>query len=185
MVAIVLILDGEGVYLRPLQESDGETFPAWLSDGQVTRFLGMQPLTRRRAKALFDQLLNDPNGVYFGIIKKPENRMICYVFLAHILKSHKVAREFGVITGNKEFWGQGYGIEATRLMLEYGFKTLGLHRIQLIVLDFNERALRMYRKIGFVVEGFQREARLVDGKWHNVIMMSMLDHEFAKNRELT
>ena len=101
-----------------------------------------------------------------------------YVFLAHILESHRVAREFGIVIGNKNLWGQGYGKEATKFILEHGFRHLKLHRIQLIVLDFNERALHLYQKLGFVEEGIQREARLVDGKWHDVVMMSILEQEF-------
>ena len=174
------VLEGERVYLRPLQESDVEAFSLWYRDGQVTRFLGMKPLSRDTAKALFDQLLNDPNGIYFGIIKKREERIIGYVFLAHILKSHRVAREFGIVIGDKNLWGHGYGSEATKLILDYGFKHLKLHRIQLIVLDFNERARYMYQKLGFIEEGIQREALLVNAKWHNVIMMGILEKEFEK-----
>jgi len=173
-----LVLEAERIYLRPLQEFDVEDFSLWYSNGHVTRFLGMKALPRDKAKTRFNQLLNDPNGIYFGIIKKDEERIIGYVFLAHILKSHRVAREFGIVIGNKNLWGHGYGKEATRLILEHGFEHLKLHRIQLIVLDFNERALHLYQKLGFVEEGIQREARLVDGKWHNVVMMSMLEQEF-------
>jgi RimJ/RimL family protein N-acetyltransferase len=125
-------------------------------------------------------LLNDLNGVYFGIIKKDEKRIIGYVFLAHILISHRVAREFGIVVGDKKLWGTGFGSEATKLLLEYGFKHLKLHRVELIALDFNKRAQHMYRKMGFVKEGTQREARLVKGKWHNVVTMSMLEQEFGK-----
>lgn len=172
-----LILEGERIYLRNLMESDVDNFCGWYSDGQVTRFLGMKPLSRDKAKAMFNQLLNDPDGIYFGIIRKDEKRIIGYVFLAHISKNLRVAREFGIVIGDKNLWGQGYGSQAARLILEYGFKHLKLHRIQLIVLDLNERALHIYRKLGFVDEGVQREARLVDGKWYNVVMMSMLEQE--------
>jgi len=175
-----LVLESKRIYLRPLQKSDVGDFSLWYSESHVTRFLGMKPLPRDEAKALFNQLLDDPHGTYFGIIEKLEKRIIGYVFLAQILKSHRVAREFGIVIGDKSLWGHGYGGEAAKLMLEYGFKHLKLHRIQLIVLDFNERALHMYRKIGFVEEGIQREARLVDGKWRNVIMMGMLEQEFKK-----
>jgi len=63
-------------------------------------------------------------------------------------------------------------------MLEYGFKQLKLHRIELIVLDSNERALHMYRNQGFVEEGIQREARLVADKWHDVILLGILEKEY-------
>jgi RimJ/RimL family protein N-acetyltransferase len=100
----------------------------------------MKPLSGDKAKIMFNQLLNEQNGVYFSIIKKDNEGIIGYVLLAHILKSHKVAREFGIVIGDKKLWGHGYGSEATKLILEYGFKNLKLHRIELLVLDSNERA---------------------------------------------
>jgi len=175
-----VVLHGEHVRLRPLQEQDLEAFCKWYSDGQVTGFLGMKPLSRDPAKTMFNESLNDPNGVYFGMIKKDDERIIGYVFLAHILKGHKVAREFGIVIGDKKSWGHGYGSEATKLMLEYGFKQLKLHRIELIVLASNERALRMYRNQGFVQEGIQREARLVDDKWHDAISFGILEQEYVR-----
>jgi len=175
-----LILDGELIYLRSLEQGDFEAFHRWYCDDEVTRFLGMKPLAEDAAKAQFNQLLDDPNGVYLGIIKKEAERIIGYVFLAHISKSHRVAQEFGIVIGDKDQWGHGYGSEATKLLLEYGFNQLKLHRIQLMVLDFNERALHVYKKLGFVKEGVQREARIVDGEWHNVILMGLLEREFIK-----
>jgi RimJ/RimL family protein N-acetyltransferase len=175
-----LILDGENIYLRLLQKSDVDDFCAWYSDGHVTRFIGMNTLSQDTAKTLFNWILTDQNGVYFSIIKKDEEKIIGYIFLARILKSHRIAREFGIVIGDKTFWGCGYGSEATKLILDYGFHHLKLHRIQLIVLDFNERALHLYRKLGFIEEGIQRETRIVDDKWHNVIMMSILEQDFLK-----
>lgn len=169
-----LILEGERIYLRPLQKSDYQDFCLWYSDNEVTKFLGMKPLSKDEARSLFNRSLKDPNGVYFGVTIKAQGTIIGYVFLAEIMRSHRVAREFGIVIGDKTMWGQGYGSEATKLMLQYGFKHLKLHRIELIVLDFNKRAQHLYQKLGFVKEGIQREARLVDGKWHDVILMRML-----------
>ena len=74
--------------------------------------------------------------------------------------------------------GQGLGTEATRLVLEYAFRQLGLHRISVRVLAHNERAVRCYAKCGFVVEGREREAASVDGAWHDDLIMGVLDREF-------
>lgn len=119
----------------------------------------------------------EPGGEYFGIVKKSDGSLSGYIFLAEILKSHRVARELGIVIGDEENWEQGYGSEASGLILDYGFSKLGLHRVELLVLEFNKRARRVYEKLGFVVEGLQSEARLIDGKWHNVIQMSLLEGE--------
>ena len=174
------VLYGENVYLRPLQKGDAQDFVSWFGDIEVTRFLGMEPLTQNKATTWFNGLLRDSTGKYFGIVKRNDKKLIGYAFLAGISKRHKIAKEFGIVIGEKEEWGKGYGTEATKLMLEYGFSVLKLHRIQLLVLDFNRRALGMYRKLGFVREGIQREARIVNEEWHDVIMMSMLEKEFQR-----
>ena len=78
-----------------------------------------------------------------------------------------------------QFLGQGLGTEAIRLVLRHAFDTLGMHRIDLKVLDFNERAIAAYRACGFVEEGRERESCWVDGRWHDDVVMGVLDREFA------
>jgi RimJ/RimL family protein N-acetyltransferase len=77
------------------------------------------------------------------------------------------------------FLGKGYGSEAIRLALSYIFST-GLHRISVRVLAGNERAIACYRKCGFQVEGREREAALVGGRWQDDIIMGVLAGEFVR-----
>ena len=86
---------------------------------------------------------------------------------------------FHITIGEKDTWGRGYGTEATRLMLDHAFTELGLHRVALTVFAFNERAVRSYRSVGFVVEGRAREAIWREGRWWDEISMSLLDSEWA------
>ncbi|MFE1172603.1 GNAT family N-acetyltransferase [Streptomyces sp. NPDC058773] len=69
---------------------------------------------------------------------------------------------------------RGIGSEATRLLLDYAFDRVGLHRVQLEVYDFNPRARRAYEKCGFEVEGRMREALHWDGAWYDVLVMAAL-----------
>jgi RimJ/RimL family protein N-acetyltransferase len=71
-----LIVEGERIYLRPLRKSDSEDFCLWYNDNDVTRFLGKKLLSKGMAGGLFNRSLKDPNGVYFGIIRKNEARII-------------------------------------------------------------------------------------------------------------
>ena len=159
-------------------ESDVDDYCRWYSIPDVTRFLGMRPLSRDKAEASFNKIVSEPVGEYFGITKKSDGSLIGYIFLTGILKSHRVAREIGIVIGDPEDWGHGYGTEATTLIIDYGFRELNLHRVELLVLDFNKRAKRVYEKLGFVVEGVQREARLIDDQWHDVVQMSILEGEY-------
>ena len=60
---------------------------------------------------------------------------------------------YHITIGEADVWGLGYGTEATQLMMDHAFGTLGLHRVGLFVFEFNERAIRAYQRVGFVLEG--------------------------------
>jgi RimJ/RimL family protein N-acetyltransferase len=76
--------------------------------------------------------------------------------------------------------GRGLGTEATRLIVGYGFSQVQLHRISLDVFSFNQRARRVYEKVGFVVAGIERETLLYENTWFDSIRMSLLDREWAR-----
>jgi RimJ/RimL family protein N-acetyltransferase len=73
--------------------------------------------------------------------------------------------------------GVGLGTEATRLVLDYAFGAMSLHRVDLRVLEYNKRAIACYEKCGFVREGVEREGAIVEGIWETDVMMSVLDRE--------
>lgn len=85
---------------------------------------------------------------------------------------------FGIAIGEKDYWGNGYGTEATRLILEYGFQQLNLHRISSSTLAFNERSIRLHKKIGFKEEGCQREAVYKNGSFHDHVIFGILRDEW-------
>ncbi|MGV1008297.1 MAG: GNAT family N-acetyltransferase [Dermatophilaceae bacterium] len=74
-------------------------------------------------------------------------------------------------------FGHGFGTEATRLVRDFAFEQLGLHRLTLEVFDHNPRARRVYEKCGFIVEGVRRDAQRIDGIWHDAIDMALLDSD--------
>lgn len=76
--------------------------------------------------------------------------------------------------------GRGLGTEATRLVVDHGFRALGLHRITLEVYDFKPRARYVYEKVGFVHEGVGREALLFDGEWVDVHFMAVLESDWVR-----
>jgi len=87
----------------------------------------------------------------------------------------------GIALG-REHIGRGYGTDAMRIIVGYGFREMGLHRIQLGVAAFNSAGIRAYQKAGFVEEGRYRESVLHDGRWYDTVLMSILDHEWAARR---
>ena len=89
---------------------------------------------------------------------------------------------FHISLGEHDAWGQGYGTEATRLMLGLAFDSIGLHRVGLSVFSFNERAIRSYEKAGFRLEGRARDAILRDGERRDELSMAILAPEWRALR---
>ncbi|MFW0183337.1 GNAT family N-acetyltransferase [Rothia sp. CCM 9417] len=80
---------------------------------------------------------------------------------------------------------RGYGTEATKLMVDYGFEQLGLNRIELEVLDFNKRARHVYTSCGFIPEGRRRQAFFIDGTYHDAVIKSVLRSDWEANRSMS
>jgi RimJ/RimL family protein N-acetyltransferase len=83
----------------------------------------------------------------------------------------------GILIG-EEHTGKGYGTDALRTMMRYGFAEMGLHRIELAVFAYNTRAQALYRSLGFTEEGRRRDVVLHDGVFHDEIVMSILEDEW-------
>ncbi|KAK0615858.1 acyl-CoA N-acyltransferase [Bombardia bombarda] len=86
------------------------------------------------------------------------------------------------ITIGDGYRGKGYGGEAINWALDWGFMRAGLHRIGLGCFSYNPAGLKLYRKLGFVEEGRERESVLFERKWHDIILFGMLEHEWEALR---
>ncbi|XDG05158.1 hypothetical protein ABKA04_004773 [Annulohypoxylon sp. FPYF3050] len=78
----------------------------------------------------------------------------------------------------KDHRGKGYGGEAIKWALWYGFQMAGLHRIQIGAFSFNTGAVNLYKKLGFTEEGRQRDYMWFNGGWHDHVLFSMLEDEW-------
>ncbi|TCD61614.1 hypothetical protein EIP91_008158 [Steccherinum ochraceum] len=76
-------------------------------------------------------------------------------------------------------WGKGYGTEVLRFVVDHAFRMMNVHRVSLGAFDSNDRALALYTKVGFVVEGRVRKSMWVDGEWRDLVLMGILDEEWA------
>jgi len=166
--------------LRELRESDLDTLTDWWNEPSVmihqTSLVLPQPAAQlRRTFASWSR--NDPGSRDAGFsIEHVDGTLLGH---ATLFGGNTPARtaEFAIMLG-PAYHGQGYGREATDLMLRHGFNDLGLHRISLGVYAYNQRALRAYAAVGFVPEGCQRQAVYHQGKFHDRILMAILAAEY-------
>ena len=108
-----------------------------------------------------------------------DNRPIGSIGLERISPTNHHAM-FGIVIGEKSHWEKGYGTEATRLILDYGFSQLNLHRIWSGAIAFNERSIRLHKKVGFREEGRQRKHIFINGEFHDHVMFGLLRDEWKR-----
>lgn len=173
-------LTGDRVVLRPHISENVRAFQRWYADPEVVRLTRYQdgPMRRDEIDRFFAARALGVDALAMAIHVRETGRLIGTCALSQ-LDSDNGSALFHITIGEKDAWGQGYGTEATRLMVDHAFRTLNLHRVALTVFAFNERAIRSYQSVGFVVEGHAREAIWREGRWWDEISMSLLDSEWA------
>lgn len=174
-------LIGDRIYLSPKGVSDDEItkFTEWMNDFQITDYTGRssQIMTWQNEKEYLENATKNNDNKGFNIIDLKSDKLIGTVGLAHF---NYIARSavLGIFIGDSDFRNNGYGTEAIRLLLEYGFKYLNLHSIRLDLLSINERAHKCYLKCGFKDTGCSREAIFLNGKYYDRLHMDILENEF-------
>ena len=166
--------------LRPLASGDLRRCVKWFSDPQIIRFLGRNtPVTFAEEEKWFRDYERRTDEQIFAI--EVDGRHIGNLGLHRIDRTHRKA-DIGIVIGEREYWSMGIGTEALRVALRYGFDALGLNKISLDVLEYNARAIRTYERVGFQREGIHREDMYKDGRFVNVVRMSLLARELVDER---
>ncbi len=177
------LLEGTDVVLRRHVPGNLAAFLRWYSDAEVARLTRYQdgPMRAEEIERFFTARALGAESLSLAVHVRDTNRLIGTCALSQ-LDSDNGSALYHITIGEKDAWGRGFGTEATRLMLDHAFGTLGLHRIGLSVFSFNERAIRSYQSCGFVIEGRAREAIWRDGRWWDEISMSVLQSDWEALR---
>ena len=122
---------------------------------------------------------NRNSTIRCAITLEDNDKIIGLVTLANIDYINRCA-ELHIMIGN-EYQNKGAGKYAVKNILDYAFKDINLNRVELSALESNERAIGLYRKMGFMVEGISRKAYYKDGKFVNKIEMAVLREEYFEN----
>jgi RimJ/RimL family protein N-acetyltransferase len=157
-----------------------EMLTEWCNDEDVTRYMftGVTPMTPGEVTPLHKWTGNQH---VFACYLRAESIFLGTAGLYTIQQTHRTA-EFRIFIGADHYWGLGYGTLATKLVLEYAFERLNLHCVFLGVNEEHKRARKLYERVGFLREGVLREQFWRNGRYYNLIRMSMLEDEYRKVR---
>lgn len=149
-------VNGKNIYLRKLTELDATNeYCNWLNDPLVNKYLETRKSTIEEIKEYINNKNNDIYCKFFGIFDLNNDIHIGNAKLEPIDFNNKTAI-FGILIGNKKYWGKNIGTEATKLMCVYGFNELNLDCIKLGVISVNKKAIRVYEKVGFKIINIEK-----------------------------
>jgi RimJ/RimL family protein N-acetyltransferase len=176
------MLKGKSVLLRPVKKSDIAYFLKWFNDPEVIQYLGMYlPMTEMSEEKFIEELgtTRATSDALFVIevIEGASTKPIGNCGL-HRINSKDHNATFGIVIGEKDYWSKSYGTEATRLLINYGFQQLNLHRISSSAVAFNERSIKLHKKVGFREEGRLRQAMFKNGQYHDLVQFGILREEW-------
>src|SRR5918994_5952110 len=166
------MLEGDRVVLRPIQAWDRERLYELVETIEIRALSSTSPplpLSLEEVEARDKRWLEErhTDSAWFAIDVAGELIGICGL---HAIDQYQQRADVGIRIG-KEFWGKGYGQDAVRTVVDYGFRHLNLVKISLQVLADDERAVGAYLKAGFVEEGRLRDHVWYDGARHDELVM--------------
>lgn len=174
------ILQGKLVHLTALAKDDLNTFTSWYEDAGFSRLLDAVPAapkSKEQWEKWLEETEEDKDSYIFAIRLNQGNDLVGYLELDGILWNQRNCW-MGIGLGQRENWGKGFGREAMELALKFAFHELNLHRVQLSVFSYNQRATTLYQKLGFTREGVFREFLERDGQRFDMILFGLLRSEW-------
>jgi len=178
------VVHGRRTFLRPAERNDLPAIVRWFNDVDTTRYLGVRaPMGQALEERWYEGMLERQGSTawFFLVCRLDDGSPIGTIGLFEVDLTNGSAG-IGITLGEPADRGQGLGTDALESLLDFGFGRLRLERLWLDVYDFNERAVASYRKAGFSHEGVARHGAYRDGRFVDVIAMSILRDEWAARR---
>jgi len=168
------------IYLRAFELEDYKKINEWRRYPEIIAKTGGSVFfvsSEKDKKWVEEKIFND-QSLYLAICLKENDEMIGYLSVVDIDWRNRKAQWGGITIGRKDLWNQGYAKEAARLMLEYVFREMGLHRFYGHWLESHGVSIKMGERLGFNREGILKDSVFKNGRFHNLVVMSLLKDEF-------
>tara|TARA_Y100001958_G_C21248715_1_gene581908 strand:- start:30327 stop:30917 length:591 start_codon:yes stop_codon:yes gene_type:complete len=173
-------LIGDRIYLRPLDIDDVDgPYLHWVNNEEIISSLESLylPTSRQQLVDYLSSVINNKDIVFLAIIETQTNKHVGNIKLGPIdwIKRKAI---YGRMIGDKESWGKGYGTEAARLIIKYGFERLNLHKIGAMALIVNKGSIKSNQKAGLKIECTIPEEVFRNGKWIDCVSLSITENEY-------
>ena len=175
MLNKISIINTDRLILKPLNESfNSIKYLGWLNDIQVTQFLEIGPYYSKDQLKSYLKLITKNNIFSWAIITKVNNSHIGNIKIDPINLKHRFG-EYGILIGDKDAWGKGYAKEASLAVINFCFNELDLRKVNLGVVEDNYKAVTLYKKIGFKIEGHFIKHVNYNDNYYNTYRMAIFN----------
>lgn len=175
-----MILQGTLIYLRPIQITDvNDTYLSWINSPEINFGLATRSATMEELIQYVQKKIENPHCHFFAICDKETNQHIGNIKLDFYDPSARVI-EMGILIGNKNYWGKGIGFQAGKLVIDYAFSQLNVRKVWAAVYSNNIASKRMFEKLGFKIEGIQKEHICINEQYLDKILMAIFKHEWKE-----
>jgi len=171
------MLTGQKVILTSIERYDLPKNYLWGNNRELIRLSGISPFPKSswQIEKWYEQSLTNPATMLLAIRNKAAE-YIGNIELSNIDFKNSRA-EIGILIGEKDFQNKGYGSDALKTIIEFGFKELNLNRLYARVLSFNQAGIKLFKDADFVEEGREREAFYSEGKYWDILLFSKLRND--------
>lgn len=178
-------VEGQKIYLRPVRLGDAtRRYCSWLNDPEVNRYTESR-YTRASLSGLkkyISATLRSPSNFFFAMIDKSTGEHVGNIKIDSTVNpfwDHWVG-EIGLIVGEKKCWGKGYGSEAIRLMTQFAFNHLKLHKVTATCLSINKGSAKAFLKAGFKQELVRKSNACYGGKFVDLLLFGVISPHCKK-----
>lgn len=170
------IIEGKDIYLRELQKKDVDShYLGWMNDNDVTRYLEsrFEIWSIKKLKDYIGEVEENPDYVFLAVVLRDGNKHIGNIKIGPINRFHMFA-DVGIIIGEKTFWGKGFAAETIKLVVDYAFNTLNLHKLTAGAYADNVGSIKAFKKAGFSVEGIRKKHYHYNGDYVDAVLLGIL-----------
>ena len=171
------------VKLRAYKESDIEKAVEFINDEEVKKFLDSNipfPITKWQEEEWIKSRKSNSDYTYDFAIEDLETGK--YIGGCSINECNLKSRNctIGIMIGDKDYWDKGYGSDALSVLIKFIFEEVNMNKIKLGVFSFNNRAIACYKKLGFIEEGILKKELYRNGKYYDIILMSLFKEDWIE-----
>ncbi len=178
---LIMLFYGKRIRLRKLSNEDVSIYHKWRNDIEVMQFTNpsLDVFSYDDTEKFVNSITESHNSKGYMIEEVKTGKTIGVTSLINIDYGNRNA-ECIIDIGDKDYWGDGFGRESFKLLLDFAFNELNLHKVYLRVFFFNDRAIKLYKNLGFAEEGKLKEQLYRDGAWHDINFMGLLKRNYKE-----